>query len=133
MGGTPQPITADDGMVGQESPDGKWLYFARGDQDGIWRVSTAGGKEKRVLNQPSAGFWAYWELSSKGIYFLDQRQSTPSISVYDPVLQKTSIFAKLDRVPPTFAGLCVLPGGHGALISDRRDAGSHISIAEGVF
>ena len=133
LGGTPQPITADDGMVGQESPDGKWLYFARGDQDGIWRVSTAGGKEERVLDQPSAGFWAYWEVSSEGIYFLDQRQSTPSISVYDPVSQKISGFAKLDRVPPTFAGLCVLPGGHGALISDRRDAGSHISIAEGVF
>lgn len=133
LGGTPQPITTDDGMVGQESPDGKWLYFARGDQDGIWRVSTAGGKEERVLDQPSAGFWAYWEVSGESIYFLDQKQSAPSISVYDTVSRKTSIFAKLDRVPPTFAGLSVLQQGRAVLISDRRDAGSHISIAEGVF
>jgi Tol biopolymer transport system component len=132
-GGTPQPITTDDGLVGQESLDGKWLYFARGDQDGIWRVSTAGGKEVRVLDQPLAGFWAYWAVNGNSIYFLDQRQSTPAISIYDLGSQKSSSFAQLDRVPPMFSGLSVVPGGREVLISDRRDAGSHISIADGVF
>jgi len=132
-GGTPQPITTDDGLVGQESPDGKWLYFARGDQDGIWRVPTTGGKEVRVLDQPLTGFWAYWAVSGDSIYFLDQKQSTPAISIYDLVSRKTTTFAPLDRVPPMFSGLSVAQGGREVLISDRRDAGSHISIADGAF
>jgi Tol biopolymer transport system component len=110
-GGTSQPITTDDGIVGQESPDGKWLYFARGHQNGIWRIPVAGGREKRVLDQPSANYWAYWAVNRDGIYFLDQRQATPSISVYDPVSLKTASFAKLDNLPPLFSGLSIVRGG----------------------
>jgi hypothetical protein len=87
----------------------------------------------RVLDQPLAGFWAYWAVNGNSIYFLDQRQSTPAISIYDLGSQKSSSFAQLDRVPPMFSGLSVVPGGREVLISDRRDAGSHISIADGVF
>lgn len=132
-GGAPQPITTNDGIVGQESLDGKWLYFARGGQPGIWRVPSAGGPEERVLDQPTANYWAYWAVCRNGIYFLDQRQSTPSLSIYDPASGRISRFAKLDHVPPLFAGITVLHDGSAVLISDIRDAGSHISIAEGDF
>ena len=132
-GGTPQPVTSDDGMVGQESPDGKWLYFARGGENGIWRMPASGGEAVRILDQPMAGYWAYWTVSLSGIYFLDQRQATPSISVYDPVTRKITGFAKLNRLPPTFSGLSLLHDGRDVLISDKHDAGSHISIAQGVF
>jgi Tol biopolymer transport system component len=102
-GGTPQAVTSDDGIVGQESPDGKWLYFARGDEsNGIWRMPASGGEAVRILDQPMAGYWGYWAVTPSGIYFLDQRQSTPSISLYDPVTQKITVFAKLNRLPPTF-------------------------------
>jgi Tol biopolymer transport system component/DNA-binding winged helix-turn-helix (wHTH) protein len=132
-GGEPQPISRDDGMVGQESPDGKWLYFARGGENGIWRMPTSGGEEVRILDQPLAGYWAYWAVGRAGIYFLDQTQATPAISIYDPSTQKASTFAKLIRVPPPNAGIALLGGGRTVLISDKHDAGSHISIAQGVF
>jgi Tol biopolymer transport system component/DNA-binding winged helix-turn-helix (wHTH) protein len=132
-GGMPQPITRDDGMVGQESPDGKWLYFARGGENGIWRMPTAGGEEVHILDQPLAGYWAYWAVGRSGIYFLDQKQSTPAISLYDPSTQKTSTFAKLNRVPPLNSGITLLHDGRSLLISDKHDAGSHISIAQGSF
>lgn len=134
LGGTPQAVTSEDGIVGQESPDGKWLYCARGDENnGIWRMPVSGGEAIRILDQPTAGYWGYWGVTANGIYFLDQRQSTPSISVYDPVTQKTTCIAKLNRLPPLFSGLTVLHGGRELLISDKYDAGSHISIAQGVF
>jgi Tol biopolymer transport system component/DNA-binding winged helix-turn-helix (wHTH) protein len=133
IGGMPQPVSRDDGMVGQESPDGKWLYFARGGENGIWRMPTSGGEEVRILDQPLAGYWAYWAVGRSGIYFLDQKQATPAISIYDPATQKTSTFAKLNRVPPLNSGIALLGSGRALLISDKHDAGSHISIAQGVF
>jgi Tol biopolymer transport system component/DNA-binding winged helix-turn-helix (wHTH) protein len=134
QGGTPQAVTSDDGIVGYESPDGKWLYFARGDEsNGIWRMPASGGEAVRILDQPMAGYWGYWAVTPSGICFLDQRQSTPSISIYDPVSQKTTVIAKLNRLPPLFSGLTALEGGREFLISNKYDAGSHISIAQGVF
>jgi Tol biopolymer transport system component len=132
-GGMPQPVTRDDGMVGQESPDGRWLYFTRGGESGIWRMPVAGGEEQRILDQPEAGYWAYWTVARSGIYFLDQKQATPAISVYDPATRKIGSFAKLSRLPPLNAGISLLHDGHSLLISDKYDAGSHISIAHGVF
>ena len=131
--GAPQPVSSNDGMVGQESPDGQWLYFARGGENGIWRMPASGGEAVRILDQPVAGYWGYWTVSPVGIYFLDQRQSTPAISVYDPVTRKTTIFAKLNRLPPLYSGLSLLHDGREILISDKHDAGSHISIAQGAF
>ena len=133
VGGTPQPVTPDDGMVGQESTDGKWLYFARGGENGIWRMPLAGGEAVRILDQPPTRYWAYWQVTKSGIYFLDQRQSPPSISIFDPASGKTSSFAKLNRLPPYYSGIGVLPGKRELLISDMHEVGSHISMAEGAF
>jgi Tol biopolymer transport system component/DNA-binding winged helix-turn-helix (wHTH) protein len=132
-GGMPQPVTSDDGIAAQESPDGKWLYFARGGESGIWQMPVSGGEVTRILDQPAAGYWAYWTVSARGIYFLDQRQSMPSISLYDPVTKRVTTFAKLKRLPPLYSGLSLLPNGRELLMSDKRDAGSHISIAQGQF
>ena len=133
IGGTPQPVTTDDGMVGQESPDGHWLYFARGGESGIWRMPVSGGEATRILDQPVAGYWAYWAVTRNGIFFLEQKHDDVTISLYDPATEKTTTFARLDRLPPSFSGLSVLPDGKGILISEKHDAGSHISIAQGVF
>jgi outer membrane protein assembly factor BamB len=118
-------------MVGQESKDGKWLFYARDDEKGIWRMPASGGPSVRILDQPAAGYWGYWAVGPNGIYFLDQKQSIPSISVYDFATGKTSIHARLNHPPPTYSGLSLL--GRDILISDKYDAGSHITIAKGKF
>lgn len=134
-GGAAQPVTREDGFVGQESPDGKWLYFARGGENGIWRMPIAGGEEVRILDQPAAGYWGYWAVSSAGIYFLDQSRSTsaPAISVYDPATQKITPFARLDRLPPLYSGISLIPGKRELLMDDKQDAGSHIAMTQGTF
>jgi len=129
-GGIPQPVTSNDGMVSGESKDGKWLYFTRGYEAGLWRIPTAGGVETKVLDQPAAGYWGYWAITHKGIYYLDVQAGNAAISLYDPETRKVSRFARLDRMPPQNAGISVRAGDKELLITDLRNAESHITVAE---
>jgi Tol biopolymer transport system component/DNA-binding winged helix-turn-helix (wHTH) protein len=129
-GGEPQPITSKDGIVPQESPDGKYVYYARGDEDGLWRVPVAGGAEVQVLSQPSAGFWGYWQITRRGIFYLDRAGPTPEIRIYNPETKQNTHFATLKQSPPQYAGLTVSADGRTALITGERDAGRHITLAQ---
>jgi Tol biopolymer transport system component/DNA-binding winged helix-turn-helix (wHTH) protein len=129
-GGEPQPVTSKDGIVPQESPDGRYLYYARGDQDGLWRVPVAGGAEVQVLPQPSAGFWGYWQVTPRGIFYLDRTGPAPQIRLFNPATRQTTLFAMLKQSPPQYAGLTVTADGRGALMTGQRDAGRHITLAE---
>jgi Tol biopolymer transport system component/DNA-binding winged helix-turn-helix (wHTH) protein len=129
-GGQPQPVTSKDGIVPQESPDGRYLYYARGDEDGLWRVPVAGGPEQQVLNQPSANFWGYWQITPLGIFYLDRTGHTPEIRLYNPETKQNTLSATLKQTPPPYAGLTVSTDGRLALMTGERDAGRHITLAE---
>jgi Tol biopolymer transport system component/DNA-binding winged helix-turn-helix (wHTH) protein len=129
-GGDPQPVTNGDGIVPQESPDGKWLYYTRGDEDGIWRVPPSGGAETQVLTQPSAGYWGYWQVTSRGIFYLDRGASSNSIRLFNPDTKATSLYATLKQVPPIYAGLAVGQDGKIVLLTDQHDAGRHITLIQ---
>lgn len=127
-GGSPQPVTTGDGIVPQESPDGKFLYFARGGEAGIWRVPIQGGPEMQVLPEPTVGYWGYWEVTPRGIMFLDTTH--PSLRMYDPVTGSTMDFAKLKRMPPRFAGLSIRAEGQQTLLTDESHASRHLTLSE---
>lgn len=96
-------------------------------------MPASGGQAVRILDEPAAGYWAYWAVSHSGIYYLSTKQQTPSIDVFNPVTQKISVFSKLNRLPPLYSGLSLLHDGREVLISDKQEAGSHISLAQSVF
>ena len=127
-GGSPQPVTTGDGIVPQESPDGKFLYFARGGEAGIWRVPIHGGPETQVLPEPAVGYWGYWEVTPRGIVFLDTTQT--SLRLYGSATGTTNTFAKLKRLPPRFAGLSVGPDGQQILLTDESHASRHLTLSE---
>ena len=127
-GGSPQPVTTGDGIVPQESSDGKFLYFARGGEAGIWRVPIQGGPETEVVSEPAAGYWGYWEVTPHGIVSLDTKQA--SLRTYDPVTGNTTNFAKLKRLPPRFAGLSISPNGQQILLTDESHASRHLTLSE---
>jgi Tol biopolymer transport system component/DNA-binding winged helix-turn-helix (wHTH) protein len=129
-GGDPQPVTTGDGIVPQESPDGKWLYYTRGDEDGIWRVPPAGGAETQILTQPSAGYWGYWQITSRGILYLDRGASSSAIRLFNPDTKITSLYAMLKQTPPVYAGLTVAQDGKTVLLTDQHDAGRHITLIQ---
>jgi Tol biopolymer transport system component len=60
-GGAAVQVTHNGGYGGFESADGKYFYYAKGDNvPGIWRVPTGGGEETEVVPSLEAGFWGYW-------------------------------------------------------------------------
>ena len=130
-GGDPQPITTNDGIAAEESPDGRWLYYTRGDDTGLWRVPAGGGPESLVLAQPAAGYWGYFQVTRTGIYLLDRGRTTSAILRYVPETGQTTRLFELPQPPPPYQGLAASEDGKVLLLTGERDAGRHITLVEG--
>jgi Tol biopolymer transport system component/DNA-binding winged helix-turn-helix (wHTH) protein len=86
-GGAPVQVTKQGGRNPIESPDGVWLYYAKGTADtpfansafSIWRVPVAGGEETLVAEGLS--YPANFVVASRGIYFLAVGQSPEQTSI----------------------------------------------------
>ena len=76
-GGPARQVTYKGGREAFESPDGKFVYYARGGISGIWRVPVEGGQETQVLQQGSQGFWA---VTDRGLCFIN-RGATPGPAI----------------------------------------------------
>ncbi len=129
-GGAPQQVTMNGGFLAMESPDGKWLYFTRNNDSGLWRMPSAGGPETRVLAQPAAGYWGYWAVTDSGIYFLDAAQPVWRIQFYDAATERISTVAILERHPPPYSGISVDRSQDLLLLTDELNPGSHITLVQ---
>lgn len=69
-GGKPTQITTNGGHSGEESPDGKDLFYSKEHEiaRGVFRRPLAGGQEKLVIQETLPGWWA---VSDQGIYFAE--------------------------------------------------------------
>lgn len=70
QGGSPTRMTKNGGISPVESPDGRFLYYSKYEQGGIWRMPLAGGDETEILPGVEGGSWPNWGVSEDGIYFL---------------------------------------------------------------
>ena len=147
-GGQPQQVTANGGFLAMESPDGRWVYFTKAGEPGLWRIPAAGSGPKTetlILPQPPDSYWGYWAVTARGIYFLDSAQqasaqpaSTQPVSaqqawlirLLDPETGRISTAATLDRRPPPFSGISVARDGEELLITDEVNASSHITLVQ---
>ena len=130
QGGTPRQITNDGGYVAMESRDGRWVYYTKGDAPGIWRMPAAGGAATRILESPRGGYWGYWCIGARGIYFLETGPPQPRIALYEFATEKILLVAALDHLPPLFSGLSVDTKDEELLLTDERSMDSHITLVE---
>ena len=70
-GGRALQVTRHGGFAAFESPDGKFLYYAKRELPGLWRIPTNGGEEVEVIRSFESGNWGYWAVVDNGIYYLD--------------------------------------------------------------
>jgi len=110
-GGTPVQLTSHGGVYAIESEDGRFLYFAKVDQPGIWKMPLNGGDDEKILDQPES--WATWALARRGIYFLDRTNNgTARIEFFDFTTHKRTLIGDVDK--PTL-GLALSPDGRSLL------------------
>jgi Tol biopolymer transport system component/serine/threonine protein kinase len=82
-GGPPEQVTKLGGFAAFESPDSKYLYYAKGrSAPGLWRKRLPDGEEEQVLEQPKAGYWGYWAVIEDGIYFADRPKPGDPWGIY---------------------------------------------------
>jgi Tol biopolymer transport system component len=110
-GGDPIQVTMQGGGGAIESPDGRFLYYTKGDLNrgppGLWRMPVEGGAEEQILDR-RVGAW--WTILDEGILYAD-RSSTPStLELFDPDTGEVSRVAVLG-IPPGPPGLSVSPDG----------------------
>jgi Tol biopolymer transport system component/predicted Ser/Thr protein kinase len=131
--GSGEQVTHNGGFAAFESPDGKYLYYAKGRSvAGLWRMPTAGGLEELVLNL-KPGYWGMWAIDKGGIYYIDRPEAArfPSVYFYSLGTKRTIEVLKLDRqVPVGESALALSPDGRYLLFTQSDDNGSDVMIAD---
>jgi eukaryotic-like serine/threonine-protein kinase len=132
-GGQAVQLTRQGGFDNMESPDGKFLYYAKGrGLSGIWRVPTTGGEETLVLDTQHAGFWRQWEVVEQGIYFVTaETPNRPLIQFFSFATGKSIIVFALDKpLPGTLSGLSVSSDGRRLLWAQADLTSSDLMLME---
>lgn len=125
-------VTKRNGWVHQESPDGKYLYFAPLFADGLWRVPAGGGEEQLVPVPVTRRDNRFWDVVEKGVYFTSGAESQrPVVNYYDFATGKaTPVFTAEKPLVFAYGGLSVSPDGRFILFSQVDQSGSDIVLLD---
>ena len=131
-GGKAMQVTKGGGFAGQESFDGKHIYYAQSrDKGGLWRVPVNGGKEEPVI--PGLRNWGWWALAEKGIYFIEQHshQEQCSLKFLAFASGKTQDIALLPKAPIGMTpGMALSPNGRWLLLTQMDKVEGDIKLVE---
>jgi Tol biopolymer transport system component/DNA-binding winged helix-turn-helix (wHTH) protein len=132
-GGQATQVTQQGGFEGFESMDGKQLYYAKGRlAPGIWQTPVTGGSETLLLDHNKAGYWRFWAVAPKGIYFATANEpARPTIEFFNFATGKVMNIATLARpLSPTDPGLTVAPDGRSLLFAQMDQSGCDLMLVE---
>ena len=73
-------VTKNGGFYMQPGKNGKYLYYTKHQESGIWRMPVEGGEEELLIPGTHTSRWGNWAISSKGIYFVN---NNVMIAYYD--------------------------------------------------
>ena len=114
-----------------ESADSKFVYYAKLDAPGVWRVAVAGGEETRVLDQGGQNGWA---LTGQGICFFDfTGPAGTTLKFYNFVTGKVALlreFSKGSQVERASTALTVSPDGRWILYTQLDQSSSDLMLVE---
>jgi Tol biopolymer transport system component/DNA-binding winged helix-turn-helix (wHTH) protein len=99
--GVPIKLTANGGISPVESVDGRYLYYAKYEKGGVWRLPLQDGQqsgETEVIPKLPGTAWPDWALGSDGIYYLKTDEFPGGwIDFYEFASTKTIPLWHLDR------------------------------------
>ena len=127
-------VTKKGGFAAFESPDGKYVYYAKGRSvGGLYRVPAGGGAETLVTDRLKTGFWGYWAVTSTGIYLVDIPEPGAHAGIYFLDLNTRAItrIAEMEKQPiRADSAFAVAPDGRTILYTQVDQSGSDIMIAD---
>ncbi len=130
-GGRALQVTRHGGFAAFESPDGKFLYYAKRELPGLWRIPTNGGEEVEVIRSFASGnFWGYWAVVDNGIYYLNLTDK-PRIAFFDITTHRSTPLFDLESGPAKeVAGLAISPDKGTILYTQLDGSSSEIILVE---
>jgi Tol biopolymer transport system component/DNA-binding winged helix-turn-helix (wHTH) protein len=130
--GPPVQISKLDGFSAFESYDGKTIYFARGERDGVWSLPVRGGTETRVTSAPLRGQWGYWAVTDSGLYMLDcHTKPHCTLEFYNFSTRKVSSLFQIEQeLPAGQPGLTASRDGKTVLYSQFVPGNNFIAMTE---
>jgi Tol biopolymer transport system component/tRNA A-37 threonylcarbamoyl transferase component Bud32 len=127
-------VTTNGGFAAFESPDGKYLYYAKGRTEaGLWRLPIGGGQEEPVLDRIAPGFWGYWAIGKNGIYFVEwaELRRNAVLNFFDLSTRRVSRLASLTNPPiPADSAFALSPDERYVLVTQVDQSGSDLLMAE---
>ncbi len=98
-GGVPVQVTQRGGISPVESSDGRYLYYSKYEQGGVWRMDLQSREEVQLIDI-GGDSWPNWTLTSEGIYFLAfSKFSRPAIQFFSLASGKAHSVLSLERDP----------------------------------
>lgn len=132
-GGEARQITQNGGVDSYASPDGKYLYYRKGEGSAnLWRVPSEGGDEQSLPELAQAGYWRSWTITKTGIYFIHHSENAPyKMMQYGFASERSTEIATLDAPPIwTYPGLSISEDGRTILYAQSGQDKSIIMLAE---
>lgn len=127
-GGEPVQLTRHGGISAVESADGRYLYYSKFEEGGVWRMTTQGRDETQVLDLSGDG-WPNWALTADGIYFLKfSKSSPPTLQFLSLATGKTIPVWTLEREPGW--GIDVSSNGRSIIFTQDDFAESNLMMVE---
>jgi len=68
--GVAERVTRGGGYLGLESFDGRWLWFTRRGEDGLWRMALPAGEPELAVPELDRGMWGNWAPVPDGVVFV---------------------------------------------------------------
>jgi Tol biopolymer transport system component len=131
-GGERIQLTHRGGFAPLPSPDGRFVFYAKGvSKTGIWRVPEEGGEETQVMDDLQPGFWGQWAVTNAGIYFMRLDAQQARIQFFRFATQKVEhIFSPENSPEPATDGLAVSPDGRRILYTQVDQRKTNIMLVE---
>jgi Tol biopolymer transport system component len=132
QGGTPAQVTKSKGSrEAFESYDGKFVFFAKLQTSGIFKMPVEGGEETQVLQKGGLNFWA---MTDQGICFFDlSNPRCPVLKFHNLASGKTTLLRQFPReteIDYSGTALSVSPDGRWILYTQFDQAGSDLMLVE---
>jgi Tol biopolymer transport system component len=127
-------MTRQGGIEAEESPDGRYLYYAKRNRAGLWRLSLGepGAREEKVLDIGGEGRWT---LRPGGILVLiGGLGEPPAVVFFDLATRRVSEIRALpsDWSFVQYGGAFALsPDGQWAVVTVERVAESDLMLVDG--